>query len=40
MARPVTLFTIQWGDLPLEEICALAQKWAMRDWNSPLPTWT
>ena len=26
MARPVTLFTIQWGDLPLEEICALAQK--------------
>lgn len=26
MARPVTLFTIQWGDLPLEEICALAQE--------------
>lgn len=26
MARPVTLFTIQWGDLSLEEICALAQK--------------
>ena len=26
MARPVTLFTIQWGDLPLEEICRLAQQ--------------
>ena len=29
MARPVTLFTIQWGDLSLEEICALA------DWYLP-----
>lgn len=26
MARPVTLFTIQWGDLPLEEICRLAKE--------------
>lgn len=26
MARPVTLFTIQWGDLPLEEICKLAKQ--------------
>ena len=26
MARPVTLFTIQWGDLSLEDICALAKK--------------
>lgn len=26
MARPVTLFTIQWGDLPLEEICRQAQQ--------------
>ena len=26
MARPVTLFTIQWGDLPLEEICRLARQ--------------
>ncbi|MCD8145086.1 MAG: TIM barrel protein [Oscillospiraceae bacterium] len=25
MARPVTLFTIQWGDLPLEELCKLAK---------------
>ena len=21
MARPITLFTIQWGDLSLEEVC-------------------
>ena len=26
MSRPVTLFTIQWGDLPLEEICRLGQQ--------------
>lgn len=26
MARPITLCTAQWADLPLEEICALAQK--------------
>ncbi len=26
MSRPVTLFTIQWGDLPLEEVCRLAQQ--------------
>ena len=26
MARPVTLFTIQWGDLSLEEICKLSQQ--------------
>ena len=26
MARPITLFTIQWGDLPLEEVCRLASK--------------
>ena len=26
MARPVTLFTIQWGELPLEEICKLARQ--------------
>ena len=25
MSRPVTLFTIQWGDLPLEEMCRQAQ---------------
>ena len=26
MARPVTLFTIQWGDLSFEEICKLAKE--------------
>lgn len=26
MSRPVTLFTIQWGDIPFEEMCALAAK--------------
>ena len=27
MARPVTLFTGQWADLPLETLCQKAQKW-------------
>jgi sugar phosphate isomerase/epimerase len=27
MARPVTLFTGQWADLPLEEICKKASEW-------------
>ena len=26
MARPITLFTIQYGDMPLEELCMQAQK--------------
>ena len=26
MARPITLFTIQYGDMPLEELCQQAQK--------------
>ena len=26
MARPITLFTIQWGDLSLEEVCRLAKE--------------
>ncbi|MBQ7624394.1 MAG: sugar phosphate isomerase/epimerase [Clostridia bacterium] len=26
MSRPVTLFTIQWGDLPFEEICRLGKQ--------------
>lgn len=25
MSRPITLFTAQWGDLPLKEVCRLAQ---------------
>jgi hypothetical protein len=27
MARPVTLFTGQWADLPLEEICKKVSEW-------------
>jgi sugar phosphate isomerase/epimerase len=27
MTRPITLFTGQWGDLPLEELAAKASKW-------------
>ena len=27
MPRPVTLFTGQWADLPLEEVCRLAAEW-------------
>ena len=27
MARPFTLFTGQWADLPLEEVCRLASSW-------------
>jgi len=29
MTRPVTLFTGQWADLPLEEIAKLASQWVM-----------
>ena len=27
MARPITLFTGQWADLPFEEVCSLASDW-------------
>ena len=27
MARPLTLFTGQWADLPFEEVCRLASEW-------------
>ena len=27
MARPITLFTGQWADLPFEEVCRLASQW-------------
>src|SRR6478609_4889945 len=27
MARPITLFTGQWADLPLEEVARLASEW-------------
>ncbi len=39
MARPITLFTIQWGDLSLEEVCRLAKEMGLRAWNSPPRTW-
>ena len=26
MARPVTLYTLQWGDLPLETVCQKAKE--------------
>jgi sugar phosphate isomerase/epimerase len=29
MARPITLCTGQWADLPLEKMCALAQEWGL-----------
>lgn len=28
MKRPVTLFTAQWADLPLDEVAGLAAGWA------------
>ena len=27
MARPITLFTGQWADLPFDEVCRLASEW-------------
>ena len=27
MARPVTLFTAQWADLPFETMCQMASDW-------------
>lgn len=27
MARPITLFTGQWADLPFDEVCRLAAEW-------------
>ena len=29
MARPITLCTGQWADLPLEKMCAMAQEWGL-----------
>src|SRR6476661_7987980 len=37
MARPVTLFTGQWADLPLEVICEKASKWGYE--GIELPCW-
>ena len=35
MARPVTLFTGQWADLPLEKLAPLAKRWATTASSSP-----
>ena len=37
MSRPVTLFTGQWADLPLEVICEKASKWGYD--GIELPCW-
>ena len=37
MSRPVTLFTGQWADLPLEVICEKASKWGYE--GIELPCW-
>jgi len=37
MSRPVTLFTGQWADLPLETICEKASKWGYE--GIELPCW-
>src|SRR4051794_9454713 len=37
MARPVTLFTGQWADMPLEEICKKASAWGYD--GIELPCW-
>ena len=30
MARPVTLYTLQWGDLPLQTVCEKAKAFGIR----------
>lgn len=37
MARPVTLFTGQWADLPLERLAAMAGEWGFDGLE--LATW-
>ncbi|MGN6503113.1 MAG: sugar phosphate isomerase/epimerase family protein, partial [Pseudolysinimonas sp.] len=44
MARPVTLFTGQWADLPLEEVAKLASGWGydgleLACWGDHLDPW-
>lgn len=44
MARPVTLFTGQWADLPLEEVASLAAGWGydgleLACWGDHLDVW-
>lgn len=37
MARPVTLYTLQWGDLPLETVCekAVLSATTVLNWGFP-----
>src|SRR5690606_4610606 len=44
MARPITLFTGQWADLPLEEVAKLASEWGydgleLACWGDHLDPW-
>ncbi|WP_129789307.1 sugar phosphate isomerase/epimerase family protein [Promicromonospora panici] len=44
MTRPITLFTGQWADLPLEEVASLASKWGydgleLACWGDHLDPW-
>src|SRR6478672_328067 len=44
MARPITLFTGQWADLPLEEVARLASGWGYEGlelacWGDHLDVW-
>ena len=44
MARPITLFTGQWADLPFEEVCRLAGEWGydgleIACWGDHLDPW-
>jgi sugar phosphate isomerase/epimerase len=44
MARPITLFTGQWADLPLEEVARLASGWGydgleIACWGDHLDPW-
>jgi len=44
MARPITLFTGQWADLPFEEVARLASEWGYQGleiacWGDHLDPW-
>ena len=44
MTRPITLFTGQWADLPLEEVARLASEWGydgleIACWGDHLDPW-
>ena len=37
MARPVTLYSLQWGDLPLETVCQKAKEFGYDGLELGLP---